>query len=248
MPAAEHVAPCVEQLILVARERGAQAAIAADPAAAAAEAAADSALPPMELLIGVDSGGGTATFAHAAGGDLAAEAAAFCAASLPAADAAHCAQQLKAAARAKGAELAASGGGGGAAPGAAAAGGGAAVDDGAAFFESLLGATLVRGGAHAEAGTSVATRDALGDARVVALLFAADWCGPCKQFTPLLAKYYDFARRARKKLEVVWISGSRSQGGFDGYLRSMPWIAAPFDQRALQGVGQVCTRPPRRWW
>ena len=89
------------------------------------------------------------------------------------------------------------------------------------------------------AGASVETASALAG-KVVGLYFAADWCKPCRQFTPLLAKYYakvkDFKR---KKFEVVWLSASREEGGFNGYLKEMPWLALPFSNREVFDVSGI---------
>jgi thiol-disulfide isomerase/thioredoxin len=55
---------------------------------------------------------------------------------------------------------------------------------------------------------------------VVALYFAADWCGPCRQFTPALKKYHHMVKDFKKKgFEVVWVSGSKNQQGFDAYFQ-----------------------------
>ena len=87
----------------------------------------------------------------------------------------------------------------------------------------LVGPALVaRGGASLSA-------DALEKKKNVAFLFAADWCKPCRDFVPKLVKYYELAKRkGDDKLEILWVSASRSQEAFDAYLKEMPWPAAPF--------------------
>jgi len=66
----------------------------------------------------------------------------------------------------------------------------------------------------------VAAGDALKGVSVVALYFAADWCGPCRQFTPSLKKYHHMVKDFKKKgFEVVWVSGSKNQAGFDSYFQ-----------------------------
>ena len=35
----------------------------------------------------------------------------------------------------------------------------------------------------------------------------------------------------RKGFEVVWVSASKSEQGFNSYLSAMPWPALPFDRR-----------------
>ena len=51
----------------------------------------------------------------------------------------------------------------------------------------LLGPSLLVGKSGAKAATP--TDAALKGANVIGLYFAADWCKPCREFTPLLAKY-----------------------------------------------------------
>ena len=87
----------------------------------------------------------------------------------------------------------------------------------------LVGPALVAGG-----GASVSA-DVLEKKKNVAFLFAADWCKPCRDFVPKLVKYYELAKRkGDDKLEILWVSASRSQEAFDAYLKEMPWPAAPF--------------------
>lgn len=73
----------------------------------------------------------------------------------------------------------------------------------------------------------VDTKESLQRKNVVAIYFSASWCGPCKQFTPQLAKFYASMNKKGKKLEVVWISGDRSSDEFIAYYEKMPWLAVP---------------------
>ena len=121
--------------------------------------------------------------------------------------------------------------------GAAGGAGGAAgsVANGASPLVAMLGPTLhkVVESAGGKAIEAVDTAQAL-KGKTVALYFAADWCPPCRQFTPTLAKFYDRVRNFRhKNLEVVWVSASRDESGFNGYFGQMPWLAQPFAERQL---------------
>jgi nucleoredoxin len=57
-------------------------------------------------------------------------------------------------------------------------------------------------------------------------------CPPCRQFTPQLVKFYEAMQRAKRGLEIVWISGDRSQQDFLSYYQHMPWLAVPMDKAA----------------
>jgi thiol-disulfide isomerase/thioredoxin len=75
------------------------------------------------------------------------------------------------------------------------------------------------------------TNDALKGKKVVGLYFSADWCGPCRQFTPELNSFYSKMnkRRGRKdEFEIVWISRCRDTNSYGQYFTQMGgWLALP---------------------
>jgi nucleoredoxin len=62
-------------------------------------------------------------------------------------------------------------------------------------------------------------------------------CGPCQHFTPNLAEAYAACNKQKKPFEVVFLSSDRSEADFDAYFKKMPWLALPFEERALKEVG-----------
>ena len=160
-------------------------------------------LPALELEVQV--GEEKTVFRHRDGGDVRAEASAFCGKYVADEQVAACAAHLvegalQAAARPKRDPLEA--------------------EEPESAWDRLLGPQLVAAG-----GKTVSVDAALAKKKNVALLFAADWCKPCRDFVPKLKAYYKLA--SRRGLEIVWISASRSQANFDAYLQEMPWPAVP---------------------
>ena len=93
-------------------------------------------------------------------------------------------------------------------------------------MQQLLGTTLLDG--H---GNAVDTSTALGQGTtVVGLYFSAQWCPPCRAFTPLLAKLYQQHSKSHA-FEVVFASRDRNEKAFQDYFREMPWLALPFGAR-----------------
>jgi thiol-disulfide isomerase/thioredoxin len=93
-------------------------------------------------------------------------------------------------------------------------------------FKGLLGESLVM-----RDGRTVKSIDAaLLGKRIVMLYFSASWCPPCRQFTPMLAKFYREMRAAGRSLECVFVSADRDEGSFKTYLAEHhgDWCAIPY--------------------
>ncbi|KPA78785.1 tryparedoxin-like protein [Leptomonas pyrrhocoris] len=59
-------------------------------------------------------------------------------------------------------------------------------------------------------GSAVLASEALKEADFVLLYFSAHWCPPCREFTPLLKKFYE-AQHEKKRFEVVFMSLDNSE-------------------------------------
>ncbi|XP_044471958.1 probable nucleoredoxin 3 [Mangifera indica] len=65
--------------------------------------------------------------------------------------------------------------------------------------------------------------------KTICLFFSANWCRPCKSFTPQLVQLYDTLRARGQEVEVVFISFDNDETGFEEHFKCMPWLAVPFD-------------------
>jgi nucleoredoxin len=98
-----------------------------------------------------------------------------------------------------------------------------------ASLEELLGTEMIDAN-----GDKVETSSLEG--KVIGLYFSAEWCGPCKMFTPELVKFRD---RNDEKFEVVFVSSDRSAEDQQEYMKDydMEWPAIPHDSPLREQLG-----------
>ena len=68
------------------------------------------------------------------------------------------------------------------------------------------------------------------EGKVVGIYFSAHWCGPCRQFTPVLVDTYKRLKSQGKPFEIVFVSSDNSEADMYKYMNEagMPWYAVPW--------------------
>lgn len=73
--------------------------------------------------------------------------------------------------------------------------------------------------------------DCLKRVQVLGLYFSANWCPPCRAFTPKLTHWYNRLTSTvaiNGGLEIVFVSSDREEKDFDSHYDTMPWFALPY--------------------
>jgi thiol-disulfide isomerase/thioredoxin len=104
-------------------------------------------------------------------------------------------------------------------------------------FQELLGGAAVDDvlACSPEALTPVSLSKRLQGKKFAVLYFSANWCGPCKRFTPLLSDWYS---QVKDNVEVVFASCCDDADAFDTYAKKHPWLALPYEV-SQGGIGYV---------
>jgi nucleoredoxin len=76
---------------------------------------------------------------------------------------------------------------------------------------------------------AAASLEAGADPKYFAFYRGAGWCGPCRQFSPALVKFYKDAKPKYPNFEVVFISGDKTPADMRSYSKEMgfSWVTVP---------------------
>lgn len=73
------------------------------------------------------------------------------------------------------------------------------------------------------------------------LYFSANWCPPCKKFTPELISFYQENKFNEKGVALIFISGDNNQEAMCRYMlqKKMPWPALAYDKRSISLINRL---------
>ena len=71
-----------------------------------------------------------------------------------------------------------------------------------------------------------------GSPKYTALYFSAEWCPPCRMFTPKLVEWYKEFKAKHPDFELVFVSNDRDEAAMEKYIKgdNMPWPAVAYDK------------------
>ncbi len=69
--------------------------------------------------------------------------------------------------------------------------------------------------------------------KIVGLYCSANYCHPCKEFTPLLIEFYKKFSKS-KNFEIIFISLDQTEDEFNKYYSEMPWYAVSFTDHKVK--------------
>ncbi len=55
--------------------------------------------------------------------------------------------------------------------------------------------------------------------KIIGVYFTASWCGPCRQFSPILVEAYDNIKANEKPFEIVHVSSDRDEDEMFQYMK-----------------------------
>ena len=78
--------------------------------------------------------------------------------------------------------------------------------------------------------------EAFKDVKIIGLYFSMHNCPPCRKFTPIFTDLYTEYNNDNKQIEVVFLSGDKTQEEYDTYYGEMPWLALPKGDSRMKDI------------
>jgi nucleoredoxin len=79
-----------------------------------------------------------------------------------------------------------------------------------------------------------------GSPKYTALYFSAEWCPPCRMFTPKLVAWYNDFKAKHPDFELVFVSSDKDEAAMEKYIKgdNMPWPVVKFDKAKSEVFGK----------
>ena len=79
-----------------------------------------------------------------------------------------------------------------------------------------------------------------GSPKFTALYFSAQWCPPCRMFTPKLVEWYNNFKPKHPDFELVFVSADQDAAAMQEYIKSdnMPWPYVQFDKAGSEAFAR----------
>lgn len=73
----------------------------------------------------------------------------------------------------------------------------------------------------------------LASTKYYAIYYSAEWCPPCRAFTPDLVKWYNQTKPENPQFELIFVSSDNSEAEMEKYITGdkMPWPALDFKKK-----------------
>ena len=102
----------------------------------------------------------------------------------------------------------------------------------------MVDALFNNGNVLTKSGDEISISDAIKDVKIVGIYLSMHNCPPCRKFTPLLAEIYNEVNSDEKKMEVIFLSGDKTQEEYDKYYAEMPWLALPKGDERIANIAK----------
>ena len=86
----------------------------------------------------------------------------------------------------------------------------------------------------------VTFKDRVQEMKLIGLYFSAQWCPPCRGFTPKLAKAHEKWKEQGHEVEIIYVSADQDEQMMTSYLKEDhgKWLALPFGDSKIEELGK----------
>jgi nucleoredoxin len=78
------------------------------------------------------------------------------------------------------------------------------------------------------------SKECMKNKKMIGLYFSGSYCPSSIKFTPILNEVYLKIKERNPNFEIVFISSDKTIESFNHYLKYMPWVAVPYDQKNIK--------------